>query len=131
MIRAATAGLVYFLIVFAAGFALGTLRVLLLAPHVGALPAVVLELPMMLAVSWVACRWTIDRFEVPRMPPPRIVMGFIAFACLMLAEYAVGVFGFGRTLAQHVAHYGTAPALAGLLAQIAFAAFPVLVGKPR
>jgi hypothetical protein len=131
MIRAATAGLVYFLIVFAAGFALGTLRVLLLAPHVGALPAVVLELPVMLAVSWVACRWTIGWFRVPGTLIVRVTMGLVAFTCLMLAEYAVGVFGFGRTLAQHVAHYGTAPALAGLLAQIAFAAVPVLVGKPH
>lgn len=57
MMRAALAGLAYFTLVFAAGFGLGTLRVLALAPILGEGGAVLLELPIILAIAWMACRW--------------------------------------------------------------------------
>ena len=44
--------LAYVLPVFAAAFALGALRVGLIAPQVGPLLAVALELPLVLALSW-------------------------------------------------------------------------------
>lgn len=43
-------------IVFAAGFGLGTIRVLLLAPYFGELTSVVFEIPLMLLLSSFACR---------------------------------------------------------------------------
>ena len=67
--RAAWAGLAYFGIVFATGFALGTLRVLAVTPRLGENAAVLLELPIILTLSWVACRWLISRFDVPRIGP--------------------------------------------------------------
>ena len=53
--------------VFAAGFLLGTLRVLWLVPRFGPTAAVALELPLILAVSWIACR------HVARAVPPEPV----------------------------------------------------------
>lgn len=52
LVRSALAGLAYFTLVFAAGFALGTARVLVLLPGVGETTAVLLELPLILTVSW-------------------------------------------------------------------------------
>ena len=52
VLKAATA---YFALVFAAGFVLGTLRTLWLAPALGPMLAVAAELPVMLGVSWLAC----------------------------------------------------------------------------
>lgn len=126
ILRSAVTGLGYFALVFTAGFALGTLRVLFLIPRLGENAAVLLELPIMLALSWMACRWLVARFDVPAMPRARLVMGGLAFAVLMLAEFGVSVFGFGRTLSEHLEHYRRLPALLGLAAQIAFAAFPVI-----
>lgn len=119
-----SAALAYFAIAFGAGFALGTVRVLLVAPRLGELAAVALELPVMLAVSWLAAGWCVRRFDVPARAAPRLVMGGLAFALLMLAELGVSVFAFGRSSADHLATYRQAAGLAGLAAQVAFALFP-------
>ena len=60
-----TAGLVYAALVFAVGFALGALRVTLIAPRLGETRAVLLEAPVMLAVSWMASNWNVARWQVP------------------------------------------------------------------
>jgi hypothetical protein len=65
------AGAVYFTIVFAVGFLLGTVRVLVLVPRVGETAAVMIELPIILAASWITCRWLIARFSVPARPMAR------------------------------------------------------------
>ena len=57
MSAAVRAGIAYFAAAFAAGFALGTVRVLLVEPVFGELPAILAETPLMLAVSFVLARW--------------------------------------------------------------------------
>ena len=126
--RSAAAGFAYFAVVFAAGFVLGAVRVLALAPRLGESVAVLLELPVMLAVSWRSCRWVIARLEVPKASSARLVMGGLAFAMLMIAEMGISIFGFGRTLSDHLEYYRQMPVLLGLAGQIAFAAFPIVQG---
>ncbi|MDX2307634.1 MAG: hypothetical protein NW216_05290 [Hyphomicrobium sp.] len=123
---AALSGILYFSLVFGAGFILGTIRVLFLAPVLGAMAATLLEIPIILAVSWVACRWIIQRFHVPPSAVDRVVMGAVAFACLMVAEFGLAIVAFGRTLVDHLATYQTASGLAGLVAQVIFATLPVV-----
>ncbi len=127
--RALLAGVYYFAIVFALGFALGTIRVLFIVPLLGELGAVFLELPIMLVASWFVCSWLVRRFQVPPAVEARLIMGGIAFVLLMLAELAVSVFAFGRSPAEHWGTYSSASALWGLAAQVAFAAMP-LVRRP-
>ena len=50
----------YGLIVFLIGFVFGSIRVLLLAPHLGETGAVSLETPIMLAASWFVWCWCVD-----------------------------------------------------------------------
>ena len=50
------AALRYFGIIFALGFVLGTIRTLWLAPIVGTVGAVLIELPIMLIASWLVAR---------------------------------------------------------------------------
>lgn len=116
----------YFGLVFAAGFLLGILRVLVLAPKIGEAVAVAVELPLMLALSWFGCRWLIARFEVAADMTPRLVMGGLAFSILVLAEVAVSKLAFGRSLSDHLVQYGEPSTLLGLAGQIAFAAFPAI-----
>jgi ABC-type polysaccharide/polyol phosphate export permease len=54
-------------------------------------------------------------------------MGALAFALLMLAELALSMLAFGRSVSAHLALYRELPALLGLAGQIAFATFPVMV----
>jgi hypothetical protein len=116
----------YFAIVFAAGFLTGVLRVVAVMPHVGEETAVLIELPLMLAISWLACRWMVEQFALPHALTARLFMGSVAFGLLMAAEIGVSVLAFGRTVSQHVETYQKAAAIWGLAAQIAFALFPVI-----
>lgn len=119
-------GLAYFAAVFGLGFLLGTVRTLLLEPRIGALPAVVLELPVMLGAAWVIC----DRLLRGRdlTMGARAVMGGTAFAFLMLAELALAL-AFGQTLAQHLQGYATTAHQLGLAGQIGFGLMPLLRGR--
>ena len=53
------AGAVYFAVVFAVGFVLGTIRTLWVVPRFGARTAELMEMPVMLAVTIVAARRTV------------------------------------------------------------------------
>jgi len=124
--RAVLAGVLYFGLVFALGFILGTLRVLVLEPRLGSTGAVLLELPVMLAAAWLLCGWLIHLVRVSPAIGARLAMGGTAFALLMLAELGVSILVFGRSPAEHLATYRSWSAILGLAAQIAFAAMPLV-----
>ncbi|MGB8623456.1 MAG: hypothetical protein WCD16_11605 [Paracoccaceae bacterium] len=124
--RALTAGVAYFGAVFAAGVILGTLRTLLLVPALGEVPAVVIEIPVMLTISWVVSRWLVRRFAVSARLPERVTMGVAALVLLLLAEAALAILVFQRPFQAHLTHYTTLPGALGLAAQVCFAAMPVL-----
>ena len=125
MMRATKAGALYALIVFPIGFALGASRLVLLAPALGGTAAVILEIPVMLVASWLACRWTVDRLGIRRNVPTRFLMGGVAVVVLMTAEFGLG-WVLGRSPAERIANYESRSAAIGLTAQIACALFPVV-----
>ena len=120
------AGAAYFVLVFALGFALGTLRVLLLAPRSGELYSVLLELPIMLTASWLLCRWLIRCYEIPAQHRERFLMGGVAFGMLLIAELTLATMLFDRSVAEHIANYSLPAGAIGLAGQLAFAVFPVV-----
>jgi hypothetical protein len=126
MTNALKAATSYFGVAFAAGFLLGVIRTLLIVPMTGPLTAVALELPLMLVASWIACGWALRHFGVANDFGARLVMGLASFALLMAAELLVSSLIAGRSLAEHVALYRTAPVLLGLCGQLAYAAFPLI-----
>jgi len=125
MTGALKAGTAYFAVVYAIGFLLGTVRVLLLAPLVGETMAVLFEAPLMLLISWIAARWSSETFAVPAKLSPRVVMGVFAFALLILGELGVSSLVFGRSLEATFAAYGSLPGVLGLAAQMIFALLPL------
>jgi hypothetical protein len=80
----------------------------------------------MLALSWIVAGWLVRRLAVPPQASARLVMGVGAFALLIAAETALGVYGFGRRLGAQVATYRSLPGGVGLAAQLLFALFPLL-----
>ena len=125
MPSAIRAGALYFAIVFAAGFVLGALRVIVIMPLIGELFAVALELPIILFVSWIACRRLVAQFSVPAMASHRAAMGALAFGLLMLAELGLSVLVFDRSVAEYLAGLQLVPGLLGLVGQIIFALMPL------
>ena len=124
--RATEAGLAYAAGVFAVGFMLGAIRILVVIPELGELAGLSLELPIMLAVSWLICRRTTAYFAVPAGVSARLVMGVVAFAGLMAAETTLSLFAFGRSLSEYLLRYREWASLLGLAGQIAFAAIPTI-----
>jgi hypothetical protein len=84
------AGLIYFAIVFGAGFVLGTIRTLWVVPRLGTRMAELMETPIMLAAAILAARWTVLRSAIPSTPSARLMMGGIALAFLIVAELCSG-----------------------------------------
>ncbi|MBS0296954.1 MAG: hypothetical protein JSR45_11630 [Proteobacteria bacterium] len=120
----AAAGL-YFALVFAAGFALGTVRVLYAAPRWGELAAVMVEAPLMLLASWLACGVAVRRFAI-RGRLAGLAMGVTAFVLLMTAELALAVLAFGRPPAEFVGAWAAPAGALGLASQIVFALLPAI-----
>lgn len=127
MTSAIGAGAAYFAIVFAAGFVFGTARAVLTgdAPEMR-LAAVAIELPLILAISWFACRYSVRRFVVPAEVSARVVMGAFALLLLVLAEAALSVGLAGRSLGEHFALYAEASHALGAVGQVAFGLLPLV-----
>lgn len=123
----ALAGAAYFGIVFTCAFAVGTVRVLVVAPRVGEVAAVLLEAPIIIALSWFVCGWSVRRFTVPADAADRVSMGLVAFGLLMAAEAGLAALVFGQSLAAHFAAYARFSGALGLSAQLVFAAMPLIL----
>ncbi len=117
------AGLAYFLIVFAIGFVLGTIRTLWLAPMIGPFPATLIELPIILTASWVVSGLLINRMQIAAVDRDRLMMGAVAFGILMVAEALLGL-AFGRLLADQWSALQQPAGLAGLAGQALFGLIP-------
>ena len=124
--RAAAAGILYFALVFAAGFALGAVRVGLVARALGDLAATLIELPIILALSWVACLTIIRRLGVEARIAARLSMGLVAFSLLILSEIALGIGLMSRSLEAQIEAMTAPPAILGLGGQAIFGLFPLI-----
>lgn len=111
--------------VFAVAFALGALRVSLVAPRVGPLLAVALELPLVLALSWAVAGRVLHRWP----QTPRLGLGLASFFMLMLLELATAL-ALGQSVTQFLAALTTPPGALGLAGQIGFGLIP-LVRQPK
>ena len=89
MTPALKAALLYFGIVFGAGFVLGVIRVPLLVPRLGELVAESIELPFMLIVICLTARWVVNRYLVGSAPTIALLVGLLAAALLLAVEFTV------------------------------------------
>ena len=87
--RTLKAGVVYFAIVFGAGFVLGVIRTMWVVPRVGTRAAELIEMPMMLGVLIMSARWTVLHFALPPSISSRLGMGCIALPLLLVAEFGL------------------------------------------
>lgn len=121
------AAIVYFAIVFAAGFMLGTLRVMVLEPQMGRASAVLAELPFMLVISFVVCRFVVKWCAVPERFLQRFAMGALALLLLIAAEIVVAMTLGAESLGTALVQMTDQANWAGLAGQALFGVMPVLI----
>ncbi|WP_394692133.1 hypothetical protein [Hyphobacterium sp.] len=114
-------GALYAGAVFAVGFMLGALRTLLIAPRTGDLIAVLIELPIILGVSWL-----VFGALVRRPAPSKALTGLVAFLVLMALELALSAVIAAGGVRGFLASWLTPPGAIGLTGQIAFALIPLV-----
>ena len=123
------AGALYFALVFGAGFALGTVRVLSIVPSFGTRAAELMETPIMLLVIIFAARWVVRRLSLPVKPGIRLGAGFVALGLLLAAEFTVVLKIRRLTLAQYVAGRDPVAGTVYLVMLLVFAVMPLLVAR--
>ncbi len=116
--------LVYWAPVFAFAFALGILRIVWIAPALGAVAATLVEVPLVVAASWLVARRLLTRN--PGMSPQQaLAVGLLGFALLMVAELALALM-LGWSINRWLAGMQVPAGAIGLLGQIGFGLIPWL-----
>jgi hypothetical protein len=126
--RTLKAALIYFAAVFGVGFVLGAIRVPVLVPRLGVRYAELLELPVMLAASFVLARLVMRRLG-PFSLAQRLWTGAVALASMVAAELGLVLVIQGQSLTQYVANRDPVSGTAYVLSLIAFAFMPVFAGR--
>jgi len=123
------AGGMYFAWVFAAATVMGIVRTWWVAPTIGPLLAVAVELPVVMTLAWVVCRRTLARIE-PARGRERHVMAGTALVLIVTAEAGLSaILGTGG-LRGWFEHLTTPAGGLGATAQLAFAGLPLVVKAP-
>jgi hypothetical protein len=125
--RVVSAGLLYFALVFGAGFVLGALWILVLVPRTGERAAELLELPVMVGITWLAARGLTRRLAVPPATGARLGMGVLAGALLLAAEFALVLPLRGLTLAEYFATRDPVAGAAYYAAVLLLVVMPLMV----
>jgi len=97
------AGVLYFALVFGAGFVLGPIRTLWAVPRFGTRMAELMETPIMFVVIILAARWIVRRLAVPSTPSSRLGMGCIALGLLLVAEFTLVLWLRGLSISNYLA----------------------------
>jgi hypothetical protein len=123
------AGVLYFALVFGAGFVLGTIRELLVMPRFGMRMAELMEAPVMLVVTITSAYWTVRRLAVPSVPSSRLGMGFVALGLLLVAEFTFVLWLRGLSISEYLANRDPVSGTVYYVMLGVFAIMPLLVAR--
>jgi len=120
------AGVLYFAVVFGAGFVLGPIRVMWLVPCFGTKAAELMEMPVMLAVTILAARWIVRRPSLLPTLSKRLGVGIVAPALLLMAELTLVLWLRGLTIHEYIASRDPVAGTVYIVMLGAFAIMPLL-----
>ena len=124
-------GVLYFVLVFGAGFILGPIRVLWLVPRLGERWAELIELPVMVVAIVLAARFVVRRLAVPPTTPARLMMGGSGLVLTLAAECALVQWLRGMTPADYFSSRDPVSGTAYGATLLFFAALPLLLARRR
>lgn len=128
MIAPIRLAIAYWAGIFALAFLLGIARTLWLAARIGELPAVALEVPVILGASWLWARLLLRVY--PLSAPQTLAMGAAAFILLIASEAALARL-FGGTVEDWLAGMASPAGALGLAGQAGFGLIPWLAARRR
>jgi hypothetical protein len=129
MMRVLKAGGLYFALVFAAGFVMGSIRLLWLVPRFGARTAELMEAPIMLAAIVAAARWIAGRPGAPSTRSSRLGMGCLALGLLLTAEFTWVLWLRALSIAAYLAGRDPVSGTVYYAMLGVFAVMPLLMGR--
>jgi hypothetical protein len=125
------AGLLYFALVFGAGFVLGPIRILWVVPRFGTRIGELMEAPIMFAITIAAARWVVRRLAVPSIPSRRLGMGGVALSLLLIGEFTLVLWLRGLSVREYLAGRDPVSGTVYYLILGVFAIMPLLVARRR
>lgn len=117
----------YFGIVFAAGFVLGVARIAWVEPLLGARSAELIELPFMVAASYLTARYLLSRTDHRLTPRQGGLVGLLALAILLAVELTAVLAVRGISLSEYLATRDPVSGVAYLVSLILFSLMPVFI----
>ncbi len=123
------AGILYFALVFGAGFVIGTVRTLWVVPRVGTRTAELMEAPIMFAVTIVAARWIVLHLAISSGAAARLGMGCIALGLLLAAEFGLVLWLRGLSVREYLATRDRVSGTIYYVLLVVFAVMPLLVTR--
>jgi hypothetical protein len=121
------AGGLYFAIVFGAGFALGTIRILWVVPHFGTRIAELMETPVMFVVTIVAARCIVRRLSLLPRASIRLGMGSVALGLMLVTEFTFVLWLRGLSISEYLANRDPVSGTVYYVMLAVFAIMPLLV----
>jgi hypothetical protein len=122
-------GVLYFALVFGAGFVLGPIRILCVVPRFGTRMAELMEEPIMFVVIILAARWIVQRLAIPSTPSRRLSVGCIAAGLLLVAEFTLVTSLRGLSISQYLATRDPVSGTVYYAMLVVFAIMPLLVAR--
>ena len=127
--RILKSGLLYFTLVFGAGFVFGIVRTLWVVPFLGSRNAELLEAPLMLLVITLVVRWMGRRHLFPPSQAGRFKAGFLALGFLLTAELLFVLRLRGLSLGEYLAARDPVSGTVYLISLGFFALGPLLLAR--
>jgi len=123
------AGILYFALVFGAGFVLGTIRTLWAVSRFGTRMAELMETPIMLVVTILAARLIVRRLAVPPKPSSRLGMGCVALGLILVAEFSLVLWLRGMSISEYLASRDPVSGTVYYMMLGVFCVMPLLVAR--
>jgi hypothetical protein len=127
--RILKSAVLYFAIVFGAGFVLGPIRIWWVVPRFGTRMAELMEAPIMLVVTIITARWIVRRLALPSTPSSRLGMGCIALGLMLVAEFTLVLWLRGLSITEYLASRDPVSGTIYYLLLAVFAIMPLLVAR--
>ena len=115
------AAVVYFALVFGAGFVLGPIRILFIVPRFGVRLAELMEFPVMLVVIVLTSRWLVRKFQ---LAVHAWLVGFLALALMIAFEFTLVLWLRGLSLSEYFRERDPVAGAVYYLMLLVFAAMP-------